>query len=319
MEQERAPLNPGIDDFLTVPDAEVARVVRAAGPKVCVFPINGTRRWFLLNQPAETGDDSGWAYLAAIEQRHIDLYRLLFDHGVDTLLTPAFGPDLLERGDEYVRMAGEGLARLCTAQHFLDFYHRYQVRVRFYGDTRRWLQNTPLHFLLELFDGLAERTRSHNRHRLFIGLFANDPAETVAELGVRYYQQHGRLPGRRELVTMYYGEYVEPVSLFIGFDRFSAFDMPLLATGSEDLYFTANPSPDLTARQLRQILYDHLFTRRVEEPDYAAMPPEDLEWMRAFYRLNQERTLGIGACKGGIWYPLPQIEWPEVRPLSSSR
>ena len=34
-------------DFLRLPTDEVARVVRASGTKVCVFPFNGTRRWFL--------------------------------------------------------------------------------------------------------------------------------------------------------------------------------------------------------------------------------------------------------------------------------
>jgi adenosine tuberculosinyltransferase len=300
-------LNPGIDAFQQAPDDEIARTVRAAGSKVCVFPINGTRRWFVLNanQASETG------YLPVIEQRHIDLYRLLFDHGIDTLLTPAFGPDLMERGEDYLRMAGEGLARLCTASLFLDFYEQYQVRVRFYGDTRRYLENTPLRFLLDLFDELSERTRDHNRCRLFFGLFANDPAETIAELGVRYYQQYAALPDRSALVSMYYGEYVNPVSFFIGFDRFSAFDMPLLATGGEDLYFTVNPSPDLTRRQLREILFDHLYTRRIEEPDYGSMSPEDFGWMQKFYQCNQEHTVGIGACRGGIWYPLPQVQWPE--------
>ena len=115
---------------------------------------------------------------------------------------------------------------------------------------------------------------------------------------------------------MYYGEPVEPVSFFLGFDRFSAFDMPLLATGNEDLYFTVTPSPDLSERQLRSILYDHLFTRRTEEPDYLSMTAEDQEWMLEFYQINQEHTLGIGACKGGIWYPLPQVQWPQAKPIS---
>lgn len=300
-----------LETFLGMRDEQAAEVVRSAGPQVCVFPINGTRRWFFLNQPPAPGDDPGAAYLQVIEQAHIDLYQMVFDHGVDTLLTPIFGPDLMERGEEYLQMAGEGMARLCTQPNFLDFYDRYQVRVRFYGDYARWLQDTPLAFLPGLFEQLSERTRTHKRCRLFFGLFANDPAETLAELGVHYYLAHQSLPDRRALIEMYYGEYVDPVSFFIGFDRLSAFDMPLLATGGEDLYFTANPSPDLTREQLRRILYDHLFTRRAEEPDYASLPPDELEWMRAFYRINHGRTLGVGEERRGIWYPCPELSWPQ--------
>jgi len=45
------------------------------------------------------------------------------------------------------------------------------------------------------------------------------------------------------------------------------FDVPLLATGLEHLYATLNPSPDLTERQLREILYDQLVTRRAAPVD----------------------------------------------------
>ncbi len=41
--------------------------------------------------------------------------------------------------------------------------------------------------------------------------------------------------------TLYYGEYVAPVDLFVGFDKFCTFDMPLIATGDEDLYFHGQP------------------------------------------------------------------------------
>lgn len=300
-----------IDTFLGLPNSELAARVRAAGPLVCVFPINGTRRWFLLEHPPDGDADMLQAYLDVVEQRHIDLYKLIFDHGIDYLLTPAFGPDLLERGDDYISIAAEGLARLATHERFLSFYREYDVRVRFYGDYRRYFGGTPHAYLCDLFDDLAARTQAHTRHRLFIGLFGNDAAENIAQLAVQYHDAHGRVPDKRTLVELYYGEYVPSVNFFIGFDRFAAFDMPLLATGEEDLYFTVSPSPYLSARQLREILYDHLYTRP-GDADYSAMNAEDWALMRAFYHANQDRTLGIGArqSRGGYWYPLPHVKLP---------
>ena len=111
---------------------------------------------------------------------------------------------------------------------------------------------------------------------------------------------------------MYYGEYVEPVDLFVGFDKFCLFDMPLVTTGNEDLYFTISPSPYLSKRQLRDILYDHLYSRRDGEPDYAAMEPDDWSWMKSFYTANLDRTLGVGIKHGRTWYPLPQVELPAI-------
>ncbi|HDQ71993.1 MAG TPA: diterpene synthase [Chloroflexi bacterium] len=308
-----------LETFLYLPTIEVAHLVRQAGPKVCVFPINGTRRWFMLEYPDLARENFSEAYLEINTQRPIELYKLLFDHGVDTLLTPIFGPDLLERGEAYVAMVAEGMARLGTHPDFLDFYRDYDVRVRFYGDYRKFLEPTPYGYVSSVFEETVEQTRSHDRHRLFFGAFAHDAAETLAQLSVSYYQEHGRIPDKRALVTLYYGEYVPPVDFFIGFDKFSAFDMPLVSTGEEDLYFTVAPSPYLTVQQLRRILHDHIYVRPEADVDYSDLTPEDWSLMRDFYRANLGHTQGIGARKNpaGFWYPLPQVKLPEGLKTSS--
>lgn len=295
------------------PVEEVARRVRAAGPKVCVFPINGTRRWFLLECQDRPDAALGSEYVDRAARRHIELYRLLFDHGLDTLLTPVFGPDLLARGPAYFQVAAEGLRRLATHPEFLAFYDEMQVRVRFYGDYGRHLVGTEAEPLIGLFESLEADTRGHDRFRLFFGLFAHDAVESVAELAVEYHQRWGKAPDRAALVEAYYGEPVAAVDLFIGFDKFCVFDMPLLTTGNEDLYFTVSPSLYLNERGLRRILYDHLYSRRQEDHQHTAMTDEDWEAMRTFYRANAERCLGVGVrqARGGFWYPLPEVELPD--------
>lgn len=293
-----------LESFLRLPVHEVARRVQADGPKVCVFPINGTRRWFTLEYGQQAWKDPITAYMDLASQNHIGLYRLFFEHGIDTLLTPAFGADILLRSEDYVRrVVADGLARLAQHPTFLNFYDEYDVRVHFYGDHRRFLAGTELAHLSDLFDSATEHTRGHKRYRLFLGIFASDATQAVAEFSARYYQEHGRVPEKRELIEMYYGEYVEPVNLFIGFDRFSAFDMPLVTTGEEDLYFTVSPSPYMDQSQLRRILYDHIYTRRSPEPEYADLSPEELQDLRDFYSSHGERTLGTGKLLHGIWVP----------------
>jgi tuberculosinol/isotuberculosinol synthase len=293
-----------LETFLELPLPEVARRVRSSGQQVCVFPINGTRRWFTLEYGGQKWDDPVTAYMDLAGRNHIGLYRLFFDHGIDTLLTPVFGPDLLLRGDEYVRRVGaDGLARLAEHPDFLNFYDEYDVRVHFYGDHRRFLGETEFAHLSDLFDAATERTRGHNRFRLFFGLFANDASQSISEFSAAYYQAQGRVPGKRELIEMYYGEYVEPVDLFIGFDRFSAFDMPLLATGEEDLYFTVSPSPYMDQAQLRSILFDHLYARPSPDPEYDQLSAEELQDLRNFYASHHGYTLGTGKLLHGIWVP----------------
>ena len=304
---------PTLDTFLAWSTEKVAEIVHANGPKVCVFPINGTRRWFMLEYPPDSREKFAGSYLDIMTRRHIELYKLLFDHGIDTLLTPIFGPDLLERGEDYVNLAVEGMARLGTHADFLDFYRDYDVRVRFYGDYRKFLDHTPHNALSDIFDETTQRTLMHNRYRLFFGVFAHEAVETIAELAIEFYREHGQTPDKRTLVELYYGEYVEPVDFFIGFDKFSAFDMPLVSTGEEDLYFTVAPSPYLTEEQMRTILYDHIYVRPEGETEYTDLKPNDWSLMHTFYQANLEKTQGVGARtkEGGFWYPLPQVELPE--------
>jgi tuberculosinol/isotuberculosinol synthase len=297
------------ETFQDLPTPEVARLVREAGPRVCVFPINGTRRWFMLEHPAQANTGDMGTYVNVSGQRHIELYELFFDHGIDTLLTPLFGAGLIsERGNEYMELAAQGLLWFVQDQGFANFCDAYDVRVRIYGDSRRCFGGTPYAHVLDGFDQLEQRTATHQRYRLFLGVCADDPTEAVVEMGVRFHTEHGRLPDKREVITIYYGEYVEPVNFFVGFDRPSAFDMPLIATGSEDLYFTVSPSPYLDTRVLRAILYDHLYARRVNEGSYAELSSDDWAFMKAFYRANADGVLGLGEKRGEIWYPLRQVK-----------
>ena len=305
---------PTLEAFLAWPIERVAERVRAK-PRVCVFPINGTRRWFMLEYPQEAATGEIRAYFERAGQRHVELYQLFFDHGIDTLLTPIFGPELLERGQEYQRIMVPALFWFAQDPVFTAFYDAYDVRVRVYGDTRRYLENTPYEKALVAFEELERRTAHHRRYRLFFGVCAHDPAETVAQIGVQVYEECGRLPDRRRIIEAYYGEYVEPVDLFIGFDRPSAFDMPLVATGNEDLYFTVSPSPYVDVQTLRLILYDHLYARRVDDAEYA-LSAREMETLGRFYRLNQHRVLGLGRKHrgGAFWYPIPQVELlPEMQ------
>ena len=298
--------------FQKLPTAEVARIVREAGRKVCVFPINGTRRWFMLEHRADIDSTSAEAYFQIAGRRHVELYELFFNHGIDTLLTPVFGPELLKRGDEYQRMiVPAGLLWLAHNPDFLNFYEEYDVRVRVYGDARRFFEHTEHAHVLDAFDELAQRTASHKRFRLFLGVCAHAPAETVAAIAVRHFQAQARLPDHRQIVEAYYGEYVEPVDLFIGFEPPAAFDMPLIATGGEDLYFTISPSPYLESEALRSILYDHLYSRKASG-SYADLSSNDWHAMSEFYAHNRRHALGVGRRhrSGAFWYPLPQVVLP---------
>jgi adenosine tuberculosinyltransferase len=99
---------------------------------------------------------------------------------------------------------------------------------------------------------------------------------------------------------------IPDLSLFLGFLQPQYFDVPLISTGEEDLYFTMNPSPDLTARQLREILYDHLVTRRAPEVNYGALSEEAQAALAEYNELYSGVTVGIGRIDPltETWVPL---------------
>ena len=290
--------------FLELPVSEVAALVRATGQKVVVFPINGTRRWFILEHGNKIGTDFFTAYMDASIENHIQLCSMLFDHGIPTILAPVFGRELMHRGDEYTKNVGmNGLVRTATDKNYREFFEKYQVRVRFYGDYRDVLKGTEYESVLGSLYEVMEATKNNTMVNLFFGVFADEVTETISRLSVEHYLAHGAIPDKNTLIRKYYGEDLPPVSLFIGFDKFSVFDMPLLATGEEDLYFAISPSPYMTERQLRAILYDHIYVRRTPEPDYTKLGKDELHWLREYYHTNKDLVFGVGKLKFNLWFP----------------
>jgi adenosine tuberculosinyltransferase len=292
------------ETFLNLPTAEIAKIMQGLGPQTCVFPINGTRRWYMLEHGQENHRDPMEAYIDITSNRHIEIYQLLFRHGIDTLITPIFGGEILNRGDEYMdKIAASGMAHLATSADFLSFYEKYDVRVCFYGDYHKQFAMTPYAHLADLFDRLGKHTAHHKKYRLCYGVFASDATETIAELSVRFFNKTGQMPTRRDLIELYYGHYIEKANIFIGFEKFNVFDYPLLGWGEESLYFTVTPSLYMDNPQLRNILYDYIYLRPVQDPDYTEMPTQDFEAMRQFYAAHRDVAFGVGEMRGGIWYP----------------
>lgn len=308
-----------IETFQQLPPTEIARQVRETGPKVCVFTINGTRRWFMLEH-TQSQEEMASAYFEVVSKRLIELCKLIFDHGIDTLLLPTFNSRLMTRSASYFKMMAEALFRLTDHARFRTFYQEYGVRIRFYGDHRQCFASTPYTHLSDLFDQLTAHTLTQDRHKLFFGVCAQDATETIATLAIRHYTEHGSAPNKHKLTEMYYGEYIPPADLFISSGKLHVSDIPLMTTGQEQLYFSVAPAPYLTRPQLRDILYDYIYTRRKEDANYETMTDEDWKMMHRFYQANLGKTLGVGSKKDewGIWYPLPQVTLPEDFSDSSS-
>jgi hypothetical protein len=305
--------------FQNLSTSEVAEIARER-VKTVVFAAGGTVRWLILNYlDSWPADMSYWqGYLKHGGQRFVEIVRTFFDHGVHTLFTHAIVPGQLEgKGKGYMPLAlTSGMERLAASPEFLRFYEEYKVRVRFFGNYRQALEGSQYEGTLALFDEVMERTQANDRHRLFWGFNSEqDQITPIFELAVQFYRDHGRTPSRQEVVELYYGEPVEPVNIFISFNRPRiAALMPPLLESQADLYFTVGLSWDLSQLQLRNILYDHLYARRGQHRDYGALSTSAFSEVQAFYRLNQGGVIGLGRRyePGDIWHPLPQVRLPSA-------
>lgn len=289
-----------LERFLQLPTEEVAELVKASGTKVCVFPFNGTRRWFLLEHSNEL-QQQGETYVETTIQGYVRVYKMLFEHGIETVLAPVFGKEILTRGEKYMTLIGDSMKLLAQHPQFTSLYKDYQVRVRFYGDFRKELQEQYQH-ITQAFDAVTAQTLQNDKHKLLYGVFATDAAQVVAELSIEYFHRHNRIPTRDELVKMYYGEALEKADLFIGFEKFAAFDYPLLQWGNESLYFTVAPSLYITQTLLRKILHDHMYQRPTVELDYDLLTDEERDTLRNYYRRRRDDAHGVGQMVDGIWY-----------------
>jgi len=285
-----------LDEFLQLPTSQVAEMIRGL---TVGFPIDGTRRWFLLHHPEVWNVEE---YKDLTGKRYVKEFAMLFDHGVETLLVPAFGGELLNRGEEYVREMMDGMTYLAQHPTFAGFYRDYDVRVRFYGDWRRQVEGLPGAAELAAALENCAATRYTGSRRLFYGLWADDILANIVDDLARRRQEPVEFT-RDAIVTRYYGEHVKPTDIYIGFGRPTVFDVPMLVTSQTDLYYTVVPSLDVDARLFRMMVWDH-FVGRWTQQEWDGLSERDFKALKAFYEVHHDTVLGLGEIDPptGIWH-----------------
>lgn len=304
--------------FLNLSTREIQRlVIQKNKPRTGIFLADGNRRLVMTLTGLTPGTDADGfyhEYLKIVTRYFRENLKVFFDYGLNTLFFPLFGPSLLERERAYRELVIPELTDvLFKSETWFNFYKKYDIRIKPYGNVKRLDLEFPGLDLAGKVMQMAALTSRHQAHTLYFGFFS------TTWLGIEMIQQvnnfmksHGCEPGRKQMIELYYGEDVPPADFFINSTRNAGLGaLPPLISGKETKIYTM-VSPGILAlnrETFRNILYDLLFCReptKAKEPESSEYTPDEdfsreLEALKDFYRLHQQTVIGQGKRIGKFW------------------
>lgn len=286
--KEQAMTSPTLDEFTNLPATDVANLVQqhTSHPLAIGIPFNGTRRWYLATQQKSPQDIYSDDYLEVTYGRMLEVMHMLLEDGVHTIYTPIIGRALAERGEEYMQFVSQAVSNVALP-HRITFYQQHNIAATAYGE----LEHLPetVQQQLEAMRS-ATITLAQNRFIRF-GVFADNETDHLIQQIIDIYQTRQITPTATDLITRYYDAMAVPVSVWIGCDQPTIFDIPMMIRGDTALYFLQYPTPYLDVQGWRRILYDYLFIRGDEETLY----PHNISTAR--------QITGLGKREEGCWRP----------------
>lgn len=295
--------------FLKMPTQEIAQLVlKEKRPQLGVFVPDGSRRLVLAFTDAVPGSDDFFRQSATLPAQYLkESLEVFFSHGLPTLLVPILSSSVLKRGDRYGRLTAlTGLQLLFASSDWLAFYKDYDIRVQVYGNLSL-LAGSECEPALEWIQATIDQTADHQTHTLFYAIGESATlGEGIAEMGVQFFKENGRLPTLSEQICYYYGQSLPTADFFIMTSKMSGMGaLPrFLVTGDTEIYFLPSAGAmGLNAFTWRQILHDMLFSRTSLRGKYAqeAMSLSERNALRTMYQRAAKTVIGLGEQIGRIW------------------
>ena len=299
-----------LDDFNKLDLSHLQALVRQHGQKTCVFWLNGTRRWMLVEQLKRGSEavDASQFYVHVAAEQIIRILRLLYAAGIHTVIIPAIKLSNLDRGLDYVDNYFLQLVDvLAESAEFRALLEAFDVRARYYGEMELVIATERTERFRKSAQTVQDYTAKHTGARLFFGFCVTDSAN-AGLIAIKRMGEGVEIDSltRKDIVTAYYGDWIENIHFSIGYGRMSVHSTPFLMRGTS-LYFTLAPSFYFDEAALRAILYDHLYARKIDDIDYSSFDRDAWLQLDAFYKSNAHKVLGVGQQGGGgrLWNPVP--------------
>ena len=255
-------------------------------PLSVAIPFNGTRRWYLATFDKDQSALYTQDYLDQVTLRMREVFGWMFADGVAAVYSPIIGHALATRGEAYMQFGMAAITATCTPKA-LAWHKSKRISVRFYGDR----QPLPP----DVRDTIAEMEHATTFEApqgvVYYGIFADQPLSDIITQTLSLASEADTPPSPEALIHSYYGAAAPTVSIWIGCDQPTVFDVPLVLSGDSALYFLTYPTPYFSHLAWRRVLYDYLFVRGDEETLF----PENLHPERGI--------LGLGRRQAGYWIP----------------
>jgi hypothetical protein len=298
------------EEFVALSAEEITRIVKQKGkPKVGIFVADGNRRMTMaLTGLSEDSEDFYSEYVRIFTEKFMENLKVFYSHGLDTLIVPLISPTILDRSQNYIALAINGLLQaLFKSDKWLTFYKENDIRVKTYGNPGH-LQGTQCQKGIQWIQEIKTKTSHHKTHTLFYGFLSNNPGgmESV-NLAVEFYQLHRRKPTPLEMKEMYYGENLAEADFFIMSTKIAGAGAlpPFISTKKTGMYFLPVPGVmGLTREIYLEILYDLLYCRpNGPIKKYGDDDLKDMETLKKYFFPNESTIIGPGKRVGKFWVP----------------
>lgn len=290
-----------LEEFLDLSSAAIRKiVVQKNKPRVGVFVADGNRRLVMCRTRVDpTSDEFYHEYARFFTSSLKKTLGLFFDHGLQTLFFPLFGPSLVERKNQFQTLTIPAVYKeIFQTSNWLQFYKDKGIRIKAYGDLSQLAKIDALNLDMEAgIRQAVEKTAANSPHTLFFGFMSdNTPGFEMPGQIIDFYNTHRRTPSQEEMLSLYYGQALPPADFLILSSKLSLRALPpLISFQDTRLYFLPTPGfHSLTLDKYKKILHDLLFVQAFNPP---ALTTEDclkhIDAIEDFLQKYQDTIIGI--------------------------
>lgn len=275
---------PTLEEFLSLPIEEVAKVAPAS---VCITTGGSRRAAAMAGIAPRSMEYASWGYNALLKN-----CKIIFDHGASSIFCPLLVAADFQKTDQPI----ENIVSVCldtiTSERSIAHYNNNGWRVRLLCDDRDPDMAEAAHLVYNYTAAVGSKT--------LYWMISKTPDDMI-DLAIRKARLMGA-SGRKEAIRAITGEYVDLITMLIGFGKpmLNPELIPPILIGRLQCYWLQKPSLHMTDQDFKEVLYDYVYTRDTHNYNKVDRMSEATQYKHVW---SSAPTLGIGMRLGRYWFP----------------